>query len=228
MKGIIKEIFYQLGAEMCGIANVNSFVNAPSGFKPTDIYEDCKSVIVFAKAIPKGLAQVSPRIIYHHFNGISSDELDRIAYSAANRIEQSFNANAVPIPSDGPYEYWDSDIMEGRGIISMKHAAVLAGIGTLGKSTMLLNKKYGNMLNIGAVLTDLNLPSDPPAEDICNKGCRICIDNCPVQAINENGVNQKFCRSYTYGVNQRGFEIVNCNYCRIKCPVAFGKKYPKD
>mgnify|MGYP002345829121 FL=1 len=149
--------------------------------------------------------------------------MDRIAYLAAIEIERSYNGFAVPIPSDGPYDYWDTDNMEGRGLISMKHAAVLAGLGTLGKSTLLLNRQYGNMLNLGAVLTNLNLLSDTPADRICIEGCSQCIENCPVNAINVDGVNQKLCRNNTYASNDRGFDVVNCNKCRTKCPMAFGK-----
>lgn len=224
MKDKIKEIFINLGAEVCGVANIDLFTDVPKGFHPTDIYSDCKSVIVFAKKIPKGLTHVNPRIVYQNFNSISNVELDRIAYLASNEIEKLYNGIAVPIPSDGPYDYWNENNLEGRGIISMKHTAVLAGIGTLGKSTLLLNSEYGNMLNIGAVLTNLNLSSDAPAENICIKGCRLCIDNCPVSAISEHGVNQKLCRNCAYASNDRGFDVVNCNKCRTVCPVALGKK----
>ena len=224
MKEQLKEIFYELGSEVCGIANIDLFANSPDGFRPTDIYKECKSVIVFAKAIPKGIALVNPKIVYNHFNSVGVVELDRIAYNAANKIEKLYNAIAVPIPADGPYDYWDSENMEGRGIISMKHAAVLAGVGTLGKSTMLINRQYGNMLSIGIVLTNIDLISDSPADNLCIKGCQICINSCPVKAISEHGVNQKLCRNHTYTTNERGFGIVNCNNCRIKCPIAFGKK----
>ncbi len=223
MKDRIKEIFLNLGAEVCGVANIDRFINTLKGFHPADIYSDCKSVIVFGKALPKGTAKVSPRIIYQHFNSIGPVELDRIAYLASIEIERSYNGYAVPIPSDGPYDCWDTDQMEGRGLISMKHSAVLAGLGALGKSTLLLNSRYGNMLNIGAVLTNLNLPSDAPAESICIEGCSLCIENCPVHAINDDGVNQKLCRNNTYASNDRGFGVVNCNKCRTECPMAFGK-----
>ena len=223
MKDKIKEIFINLGSEVCGVANIDLFNEAPKGFHPTDIYPDCKSVIVFAKKIPSGLSYVSPRIIYQHFNSISPVEVDRIAYLASNEIESVYKAVAVPIPSDGPYDYWDATNLEGRGIISMKDAAVLAGIGTLGKSTLLLNNQYGNMLCIGAVLTNLSLSSDTPAENICIKGCNLCISNCPVNAIYENRVNQKLCRECAYASNDRGFDVVNCNKCRTICPMAFGK-----
>jgi epoxyqueuosine reductase QueG len=223
VKDKIKDIFINLGAEVCGVANIDLFIDAPEGFHPTDIYSDCKSVIVFGKKIPKGLAYINPRISYQHFNSISPVELDRIAYLASNEMEKTTNAIAVPIPSDSPYDYWDKDNLEGRGIISMKHAAVLSGIGIMGKSTLLLNSKYGNMLNLGAVLTNLHLPSDEAAENICINGCSLCIDNCPANAISELGVNQKLCRNCAYDCNARGFEVVNCNKCRTICPMAFGK-----
>lgn len=224
VKDKIKKVFINLGAEVCGVANIDQFIDAPKGFHPRDIYSDCKSVIVFAKKIPSGLAYVSPRIIYQQFNNVGLVELDRIAYLASNEIEKLYNVVAIPVPSDGPYDYWDAKNLEGRGIISMKHAAVLAGIGTLGKSTLLINSEYGNMLSIGAVLTNLNLPSDAPAENACIKGCRICIDNCPVNAISEHGVNQMLCRNNAYASNERGFDVVNCNKCRTRCPMFLGKK----
>lgn len=223
MKNEIKEIFIRLGCDICGVTNVDRFDNAPKGFHPRDIYEDCKSVIVFAKAIPNSIAKVNPRIIYQHFNNIGPIILDRIAYEAALHIERNYGY-AVPIPSDGPYEYWDEEKLEGRGLLSMKHAAVNAGIGTLGKNTMLINSQFGSMLNIGAVLTDLDLPSDPFVEEVCIKNCRTCLDSCPVNALDGQYVNQSLCRTNTYGKNARGYDVVNCNQCRVVCPRAFGKK----
>ena len=150
-----------LGADLCGFANIGSFCGAPEGFHPSDIFADCKSVIVFGLALPKGLSKASPKLVYAHFNDCICPPLDFIAFCAAKQIEAEFGGYAVPLPSDGPYDYWDSEKSEGRGLISMKHAAVAAGLGTLGRSTLLLNSRYGNMLILGAVLTDLDLPSDP-------------------------------------------------------------------
>lgn len=108
-------------------------------------------------------------------------------------------------------------------MISMKHAAVLAGLGTLGKNTLLLNEEYGNLLTLGAVLTDLDLESDPPAKSIQADGCSLCIQNCPSQALNGYCADQAKCRPNTYGTNTRGFNVVNCNKCRTVCPMQFGK-----
>lgn len=223
MKEQIKEMMLGFGADVCGVANIERFSEAPKGVHPRDIFPECKSVIVLGIALPKGLAKIEPRLIYAHFNYNACPDVDRISFRAAKEIERLYGGCAVPLPADGPYEYWDAEKLEGRGLISMKHAAVLAGVGTLGKSTLLLNAAYGNMLVLGAILTDLDLASDPLAESICIEGCSLCIKNCPSQAIGPNGVNQYQCRPHTYGTNARGYDTVNCNKCRTGCPMRFGK-----
>lgn len=219
MKEEIRNIILSCGADLCGFANIDCFDDAPSGYKPTDIYPECKSVISFAVALPKGLAQVDPRFVYGHFNYNSCDETDVIAFNCAKKIEKSLNCIAVPVPCDCPYEYWDAEKMEGRGLLSMKHTAVRAGLGILGKSTLLINDHYGNLLTLGAILVNLDLPSDPLSEIKCIVNCRKCMDACPVNAIENGSVNQKLCRMNTYGKSKRGFDTTDCNKCRTVCPM---------
>lgn len=64
MKEQIREMVLSCGADLCGIANIDRFDDFPTGFKPTDIDCECKSVISFAVALPKGLSKVNPRLIY--------------------------------------------------------------------------------------------------------------------------------------------------------------------
>jgi epoxyqueuosine reductase QueG len=106
----------------------------------------------------------------------------------------------------------------------MKHAAVLAGIGCMGKNTLLMNNLYGNRLSIGALLTELDMESDLPAENICIPGCRKCLDACPTKALDGFTAKQELCRPYTYGTNARGFAVCNCNLCRTVCPRAMGNE----
>lgn len=222
MKEKIKEIIYSLGADVCGIANIDRFADVPQGFSPKDIYNDCRSVIVFGIGLPKGITKVDPRIIYGHFNSNSCFFVDEVSFKAAKIIENELNCYAISLPCDSPYDFWDEENKEGRGLISMKHAAILAGVGTLGKNTLLLNKKFGNLLTIGTILTNLDLESDELSESICITACSKCIDNCPAGAIKDGRVNQKLCRNNTYGQNKRGFDITKCNICRSICPVKYG------
>lgn len=222
MENKIKEIILSLGADVCGIANIGNFAAAPEGFSPSNIYKNCKSVVVFGKSLPKGVVEVDPRFIYGHFNYFSCDVVDSIAMEGAKIIEKQFSAVAIPMPSNSPYEYWEEESLTGKGLISIKHAAVLAGIGQLGKNTLLLNPEYGNMLTIGAILLDIDLKSDEECKKICIENCRKCITKCPVQAIGNGSVNQSLCRENTYGKTERGFEIVKCNNCRSICPMKYG------
>jgi len=221
MKEKIREIIIGLGADVCGFANIDRFQDTPAGFHPRDVFKRTKSVIVIAKALPRGLAYVSPRLVYKKANDINLEMLDHISYKASLEI-QRLGGIAVPMPSDGPYDYWNAEKSEGRGLISMRHAAVHAGIGTIGKNTLVANEKFGNMISLGAILTDLDIQSDPPAREMCLAECRICLSGCPSQALDGGSVNQKRCRQYAYDTNQRGFDVTVCNKCRINCPRVFG------
>ena len=63
MKKQIKEFIMNLGADACGVANIDCFSEAPVGFHPKDIFGDCKSVIVFGIALPRRLTKVDPGLI---------------------------------------------------------------------------------------------------------------------------------------------------------------------
>ncbi len=226
MKEKIREAVISCGADLCGFAGIERFEDTPDGFSPADFMPGCKMVISFAVSLGKGLVKVPPRLVYAHFNDINCIKTDLIAFDASKKLEEQFGCTAVPIPCDAPYEYWDIEETEGKGLLSMKDIAVKAGLGTVGKSTLLLNKRYGSMLTLGAVLIDLELESDAYAEDVCIKGCRKCIESCPVSAIGDNTVNQKLCRQNAYGKTARGFDTVDCNLCRTVCPV--NNKYLKQ
>ena len=219
----IKQIFISCGADVCGIADADRFSAAPKGFNPTDIYTGCKSVIAFGIALPRGLAQVDPRFVYGHYNDFACGMVDRAAMNAAKQLERLYGATAVPLPCDAPYEYWDEKTLTGKGLVSMKHAAVLCGLGTLGKNSLLINAEYGNSLILGAVLTDLQLRPDELCEPLCIDGCRRCEESCPVGAIENGRVAQRLCRTNSYGKTPRGFDVVNCNKCRTVCPMRYGK-----
>ena len=225
MERNIKELAYQFGADVCGIGSIDRFENAPTGFSPLDLFDKCKSVIALGIALPKALYEVSPRLLYGHFNSKICSILDDIEVKLAKELEEQYNCFAVPVPCDMPNEYWDAENMTAKGLISMRHTAVLCGLGSIGKNSLLINPEYGNRLVIGAILTNLELESDDLQMDLCIAGCSKCADSCPVQAIKDKIVNQKLCRMNTYGKTARGFDTVNCNNCRTVCPMRFGKTH---
>lgn len=228
MKEKIRKIILESGADICGFADIERFEGTAEGFSPRDIYPKCNSVAVFGVAAPPSVLHIKPHLIYGYFNSIGKNIADNAAFSASRRLYDELGIDSLPIPGDGPYEYWLPEKKEGRGLLDIKSAAVLAGLGQKGKSTLLLNEKYGNMLTLGAMLLECKLGGDELCEGICINGCRKCIENCPVGAISDSGhVDQKKCRENTYGRNARGFDTVDCNICRSVCPMSRGKENRK-
>lgn len=73
-----------------------------------------------------------------------------------------------------------------RGGVYMKDAAVLAGLGCIGKNNMLVTPEYGPRLRLRVMLTDADLPSMGPTEDDPCDGCPMpCRAACPQDAFAE-------------------------------------------
>jgi len=220
----VKETVKSLGADLCGIAPAERFADAPNGFHPRDIYGKCTSVVVFAKKVPGGPLYAESCVPYTIVNKVMIEELDRLTFGVLEKLED-MGLEAVPIPSDDPYEHWEADRSYGRAILSLKHAAHLAGLGLLGKSTLLINSDYGNMVELGAVLVDAELEGDPPAGyEACLPECSLCIDSCPAEALDGETVDQKLCRPHSNFVTEKGYNLQKCYICRSVCPNALGVK----
>lgn len=218
----VKNLAHQLGADLCGIAPVGRFEDAPEGFHPADIYGKAESVIVFAKRLPGEALFASSCVPYTHVNAMVTLEVDMMGIEYCRQLEAR-GMKAVPIPSDDPYEHWERSRSRGQGILSMRHAGHLAGLGVLGRNTLLVNERFGNMIQIGAVLVDAQLDGDPVATyQICPDGCTLCIDSCPVNALDGVTVDQYLCRPLACFKNERGFILKKCSICRSICPSCLG------
>jgi epoxyqueuosine reductase len=216
-----------LGADRCGIAPVERFAGAPEGFQPADIFPECRSVVVFLKQMPPAIMLAINPIPYSHSASLLYSQLDRIGLELSTFLHRR-GYQAIPIPADIPYLAWNDEKKHGQAILSMRHAGYLAGLGFLGRNTLLIHPELGNMVYIGAVLTDMELEDDPVLTDLaCPPNCSICLEICPVKALDGTTVNQKLCRYYSGYKNERGFNITGCNACRRKCPLRTGIKTNK-
>lgn len=164
-------------ADLCSIATVGRFKDAPKGHHPVDIYKDCKQVIVFARKVPSGLLFADNCVHYIHVNNIITQEVDSLGIKLSLTLEES-GIEAVAIPSDDPLEHWELEKQYARAVLSMRNSGYLAGLGVLGKNTLLINDKYGNMIQIGAILVDVELEPDPIATyQSCLPDCSLCLDS---------------------------------------------------
>jgi len=105
-------------------------------------------------------------------------------------------------------------------------AAVRAGVGWFGKSTMILVPGHGPWVLLGSVVTDAPLAITEPMSRSCGT-CIACIPACPTGAITEGGLDARRCLStwlQTAGSIPHwirpllGRRIYGCDDCLTACP----------
>lgn len=104
-----------------------------------------------------------------------------------------------------------------------------AGLGFIGKNSLVIHPRAGSWFFLGELYTNLNLPADDAfAKQGCGP-CTACIQECPTQAIVGNGlVDARRCISYLTiefkgAIDPElrplmGNRIYGCDDCQLVCP----------
>jgi len=103
-----------------------------------------------------------------------------------------------------------------------------AGLGWIGKNTLLIHKNIGSYFVLGEIITDLPLPPDLPATFHCGS-CQRCMEVCPTNAIvSPFEIDARKCIAYltieykgSIPIEFRekiGNRIFGCDDCQIFCP----------
>ncbi len=220
----VKQFALDNGARLVGVASVERFEGAPAGHHPADILPGAKSVVVCARPIPAGVFD-GPATSYQSVMDAVHRQLDLLATQMALFLEGE-GGKAVPVPSDEPYRHWEAERSYGRGDLSHKHAAQAAGLGKLGKNSLLIAPHFGNRLHLVSIATDIALAPDPIMDwEPCPEKCTLCIRACPAGAIGEGQqVDQALCRSVMIQRLPKGSVVEGCWACRRICPANLKKK----
>ncbi len=104
-----------------------------------------------------------------------------------------------------------------------------AGLGWQGKHSIVINKEIGSFFFIGTLIINIELEYDAPLKDEYCGNCRLCIDLCPTQAINENRTidARKCVANLTIEsrgpipeeiIPKLGRRVYGCDKCQEVCP----------
>lgn len=104
-----------------------------------------------------------------------------------------------------------------------------AGLGWIGKNTMLINSKAGSWFFLGEILTDLPLVTDEASPEKHCGSCSACLSACPTNAFtSDHQLDARKCISYlTIESSQSipiefrkamGNRVFGCDDCQVVCP----------
>ncbi len=114
------------------------------------------------------------------------------------------------------------------GRYSHKKAAVLAGLGTVGKSALFLHRSLGPRVRLGTLFTDCPLAQTNAAAESACLNCRRCVDACPAKVIRgaewrpgierEELVDANACNNYMRAHFMDIGRGAVCGICMAVCP----------
>jgi epoxyqueuosine reductase QueG len=187
----VKELILSEGIDLVGIADARDLILASPTRPATALMPTARSVIVMAVSHSLGAVYAPDLKLWTRNKMQTSRLLDRVAEKTGRLLERK-GFLSLPVSADKPVEIHKTDMSTGRplvhtrvlGQLSLKHAAVSAGLGAIGRSNLLITERFGPHVRLGAVITELPLEPDRAREyDPCPPGCRMCVAACPVSAL---------------------------------------------
>ena len=221
MQDFLKEILPEFGIEFFGFCpffalEQGLFQNSAAKRLP----KNSKTVITFlfpykvGEKRPKNISRYATVRDYHLVCG---EMLKNIAQKLKKRYE---NFNFEPFIDTSP--------------INEVKAAVLSGLGVLGKNKLLINKKYGSFCFIGEIITDYEIPTVINSNTECIN-CNACITACPSGFLGDKSLKclsqitqQKAPLNQSEETLIKNSGIIwGCDICQNVCPMNNGAEKTK-
>ena len=188
----IKAKALALGADLVGIAD-------GAAIDASHITElDAGRVIVLAKRLNEGVARIRRWDDRHKYynDELALTHLEETSLELVYWLEdQGYPALIVPPTHVDPSKYENNPQAHIAPLLSLPHAAVEAGLGTLGLNLQLLTPQFGPRVILAAVLCSVDVECDRPmAEALClGPSCGRCLKTCPGDAVLHWGRDWEAC-----------------------------------
>ena len=156
MKKSIKEFALNLGVDDLGVAAAADY-QSPRSPKLDTIFPGVKSIVVMAYKEPSSCESSNMQIAM-------SGRLDVMAFSRScsyrmsRFLEREYGGTAMATPASYPMEM-SMETMGSIGDVSLRHAAIAAGLGVFGRHNLVIHPKLGTRVIFTAILTDLDRKS---------------------------------------------------------------------
>jgi epoxyqueuosine reductase len=144
-------------------------------------------------------------------------------------VERKIRAAFTDNPADPAAAPLHIRTYSDTGPLLERELAARAGLGWVGKHTLLIHPRHGSFFLLAEIILSLDLAPDSPIGDHCGT-CRRCIEACPTAAISPYSVDATRCISYHTLENRgdvpAGFHppmqaagyVVGCDICQDVCP----------
>jgi epoxyqueuosine reductase len=229
----IERIAKRQEISLVGFADVSSYVDELVAFGG-DIVRGYPYAISIGIALPKEIVDglrdrgnPNNASLYrcHAYDAINM-RLD-LAASIISSFLSREGYRALPIPAAER-----TDVANAIPTVSHKMVAHIAGLVWIGKNCLLVTPQYGPRVRLASILADAPLTAvDNPLEHGC-KGCRLCVDACPVKAIKgrdyrpgesrEERFNFLTCQGYFEEMERDTSRKAVCGMCLYTCPYGRG------
>src|SRR3984957_2238907 len=195
-----------LGADLVGIADGANLERHPPDprhpQRPSDITElDGGRVIVLAKRVSRGVTRIAAWNDRHKYynDELALSRLEEASLELVYWLEDNgYPAIIVPPRHVDPWPYDGDPNRHHTSLLSLPHAAVEAGLGTLGLNLQLLTPEFGPRVLLTAVMSSLDVEPDRRRTDsLClGPACGRCLSACPADAVRHWDRDWEACDAY--------------------------------
>lgn len=223
----LKQYARSKGADLVGIAAADRFDEYPEERRPAALLPGARSVIVIGVRVLADTIRTNLLLSALHHITLNIHH-NQIAYDIGRVLDDhGYRAVVVPhrVGNLDPDSRTSPDYMNIYPRlfgISTRHAAVEAGLGVIGKNSLLLTPRFGPRQRLAAVVTDAPLEADPrltaeQAEQLCPLNCTACFSACPGAALGTEGIDWQKCNEIIRSHNGK-YGYSACSECMLSCP----------